>query len=78
VRRPCCFAPHLQDPLHHERIARLSSLLYFAQSLFLVFAAVYIAKESLEQVVLGAGAHDHSSGGGGHSHGQIPVEGDDR
>ncbi|ORX41191.1 hypothetical protein BD324DRAFT_48356 [Kockovaella imperatae] len=39
--------------------ARLTALLYFTQSLFLVFAAVYIAKESLESVVLGADAHEH-------------------
>lgn len=51
--------------------------MYFAQSLFLVFAAVYIAKESLEQVVLGAGAHEHG-GGGSHSHGEPLMEGDER
>lgn len=53
--------------------SRFISLLYFAQSLFLVFAAVYIAKESIEQVILGSGAHDHAVGGhgheGSHSHG---------
>lgn len=46
-------------------MSRLNSLLYFAQSLFLAFAAVYIAKESIEQVLLGPG-HEH---GGGHAHG---------
>ena len=51
--------------------------MYFAQSLFLVFSAVYIAKESLEQVVLGAGAHDHG-GGGSHSHGEPVAPGDER
>jgi hypothetical protein len=45
------------------RMTRFLSLLYFSQCLFLVFSAVYIAKESLEQVVLGG--HEH----GGHSHG---------
>jgi hypothetical protein len=35
--------------------ARFLSLLYFAQSIFLVFAAVYIAKEALEEVLLGSG-----------------------
>ncbi|EIW69877.1 hypothetical protein TREMEDRAFT_68343 [Tremella mesenterica DSM 1558] len=50
--------------------ARLTSLLYFAQSLFLAFAAVYIAKEAIEQVLLGAGAHDHGIGGG-HGHGEV-------
>ncbi|ODN86110.1 hypothetical protein L198_07403 [Cryptococcus wingfieldii CBS 7118] len=55
--------------------SRYVALLYFGQCLFLVFAAVYIAKESIEQVILGANAHDHSvgghghEGGGGHSHG---------
>lgn len=57
------------------RTARFLSLMYFAQSLFLVFSAVYIAKESLEQVVLGAGAHDHA-GGGAHSHGEIMSDGE--
>ena len=47
------------------RMTRFLSVLYFSQCLFLVFSAVYIAKESLEQVVLGGGGHDH----GGHSHG---------
>lgn len=46
--------------------ARFMTLLYFAQSLFLVFASVYIAKESIETVLLGEGAHSH---GGGHGHG---------
>lgn len=44
------------------------TLLYFAQSLFLVFASVYIAKESIETVLLGEGAHSHD-GGHGHGHG---------
>ena len=48
---------------------RLVALLYFVQSLSLVFAAVYIAKESIEQVVLGSEAHEHSVGGA-HSHGE--------
>ncbi|GMK54893.1 hypothetical protein CspeluHIS016_0114790 [Cutaneotrichosporon spelunceum] len=51
--------------------SRVTSLLCFSQSVFLLFAAVYIAKEALEQVVLGAGAHDHagvSSPGHGHGH----------
>ncbi|WWC92103.1 uncharacterized protein L201_007057 [Kwoniella dendrophila CBS 6074] len=56
--------------------SRYISLLYFTQSLFLIFAAVYIAKESLEQVVLGSSAHDHS--GGGHGHGESLMEGDER
>ncbi|WWC72408.1 uncharacterized protein I206_106370 [Kwoniella pini CBS 10737] len=56
--------------------SRYMSLLYFTQSLFLVFAAVYIAKEAIEQVILGAGAHDHS--GGGHGHGESAIEGDER
>ena len=50
--------------------------MYFAQSLFLVFSAVYIAKEALEQVVLGSGAHEH--GGGGHGHGEHIIEADER
>ena len=58
-------------------VTRLTALLYFTQSLFLVFAAVYIAKEAIEQVVLGSGAHEHGSGGG-HGHGQIPLDGDER
>ena len=57
--------------------ARLVALLHFAQSLFLVFAAVYIAKESIEQVILGAGAHEHAVGGS-HSHGESLIEGDER
>jgi hypothetical protein len=48
--------------------SRVTSLLCFSQSVFLLFAAVYIAKEALEQVVLGASAHDHG-GASGHSHG---------
>lgn len=43
--------------------------------MFLGFAAVYIAKEALEQVVLGNGAHDH--GGHGHGHGEH-TGGDER
>lgn len=34
-----------------------------------MFAAVYISKESFEQVLLGADAHDEGGGGGGHGHG---------
>jgi hypothetical protein len=52
------------------------SLLYFAQSLFLVFASVYIAKESIETVLLGEGAHSHG-GGGGHGHGAEREHGHD-
>ena len=48
------------------RTERLMTLLYFAQTLFLVFASVYIAKESIETILVGGGAHSH---GGGHSHG---------
>ena len=55
--------------------ARVVALLHFSQSLFLAFAAVCIAKESIEQVVLGSGAHDH---GGGHDHGQLAADGDER
>lgn len=51
--------------------------MYFAQSIFLVFAAVYIAKEALEQVVLGSGAHEHAVGGA-HSHGEPVIDGDER
>ena len=58
-------------------VTRLIALLHFTQSLFLDFAAVYIAKESIESVVLGAGAHDHGSGGS-HGHGQMMLEGDER
>jgi hypothetical protein len=50
------------------------TLLYFAQSLFLVFASVYIAKESIETVLLGEGAHSHG-GGGGHGHGHETEHG---
>ena len=56
---------------------RLIALLYFAQSLFLVFAAVYIAKESIEQVILGSGAHDHALSGS-HGHGEAAIDGDVR
>ena len=52
------------------------TLLYFAQSLFLVFASVYIAKESIETVLLGEGAHSHG-GGGGHGHGAEREHGHD-
>ncbi|BEJ11492.1 hypothetical protein CspHIS471_0109140 [Cutaneotrichosporon sp. HIS471] len=61
--------------------SRVTSLLCFSQSVFLIFAAVYIAKEALEQVVLGAGAHDHAGGsshGHGHSHGHEHGAGDER
>ena len=53
------------------------SLLYFAQSLFLVFAAVYIAKEAIEQVILGSAAHEHVIGGT-HGHGETVIDGDER
>ncbi|WRT70500.1 uncharacterized protein IL334_007498 [Kwoniella shivajii] len=56
--------------------SRYISLLYFTQSLFLVFSAVYIAKEAIEQVVLGSGAHEHAVGG--HGHGESVAEGDER
>lgn len=46
------------------RLPRVLALLHFTQSIFLLFAAVYIAKESIEQVLLGSGAHAHT-----HSHG---------
>lgn len=66
-------------PTHHHPLTssttRLTSVLCFAQSLFLLFAAVYISKEAIEQVLLGAGAHDH--GGHGHGHGE-PAAGDER
>ena len=52
------------------RMTRFLSLLYFSQCLFLVFSAVYIAKESLEQVVLGG--HEH----GGQSHGHADHDED--
>lgn len=55
-------------------MARFMTLLYFAQSLFLVFASVYIAKESIETVLLGEGAHSHG-GGGGHGHGHETEHG---
>jgi len=58
-----------------NRLARFMTLLYFAQSLFLVFASVYIAKESIETVLLGEGAHSH--GGGGHGHGGEREHGHD-
>jgi hypothetical protein len=67
-------SPFPQSLLICSRTARLSALLYFAQSLFLVFAAVYIAKESIEQVVLGSGAHEHGS----HGHGEVVIDGDER
>jgi divalent metal cation (Fe/Co/Zn/Cd) transporter len=40
---------------------RIESLLYFVQSIFLLFACVYIAKESLEHVLLDGHHHggDH-------------------
>lgn len=53
------------------------ALLSFAQSLFLVFAAVYIAKESIEQVILGSAAHEHAVGGS-HGHGEAIIDGDER
>ncbi|ORY35889.1 hypothetical protein BCR39DRAFT_592170 [Naematelia encephala] len=56
---------------------RLLALLYFAQCLFLTFSAVYIAKESIEQVVLGAHAHSEA-GAGAHSHGGAELDGDER
>lgn len=50
----------------NPRSSRFTCLLCFSQSVFLAFASVYIAKEALEQVVVGNGAHDH--GGHGHAH----------
>lgn len=44
-----------------SRSSRFTSLLCFTQSVFLVFTATYIAKEALEQAVLGD--HGHSHGG---------------
>jgi hypothetical protein len=39
---------------------------------------VYIAKESIEQVILGIGAHEHGAGGGhGPSHSDV-ANGDER
>lgn len=62
-----------------DSTTRFLSLLYFSQCLFLVFAAVYIAKESIEGVVLGAGhghGHGHEQGGHGHGHGHGSGNGD--
>lgn len=41
---------------------RIESLLYFVQSIFLLFACVYTAKESVEHLVLDG--HHHGSGSG--------------
>lgn len=38
---------------------RFDTLMYFVQCLFLVFAAVYIAKESVEHVLLEGHSHSH-------------------
>lgn len=53
--------------------SRFTSLLCFSQSVFLVFSATYIAKESLEQAVLGGHDHGHSHGGGGGSARDYPY-----
>lgn len=45
----------------------MTSLLCFSQSVFLVFSATYIAKEALEQVILGGHDHGHSHGSSDHS-----------
>lgn len=69
VRTPYGYVLHLGlVEVLTTRMTRFLSLLYFSQCLFLVFSAVYIAKESLEQVVLGG--HEH----GGHSHGHAEHE----
>jgi len=48
------------------RSYRKESLLYFVQSIFLLFSALYIAKDALEIALMsGAG----SEGGHGHGHG---------
>lgn len=43
-----------------------------------MFAAVYIAKESIEQVVLGASGNEHGGHGHGHGHGGADLDGEDR
>ena len=49
-----------------QRSYRKESLLYFVQSIFLLFSALYIAKDALEIALMsGAG----SEGGHGHGHG---------
>jgi hypothetical protein len=75
IRRPYGCVIHHKHQLT-ERTTRFLSLLYFSQSLFLVFAAVYIAKESIEQVVLGASGNEH--GGHGHSHGHVDMDSEER
>lgn len=45
--------------------ARLSTLLTFAQSVYLMFSAVYVCKETIEHVLLSAGeaqGHHHHAG----------------
>ncbi|KAL0573533.1 hypothetical protein V5O48_008418 [Marasmius crinis-equi] len=50
--------------------ARIETVFMFAQSVYLMFSAVYICKETFEHVLLSAGSNDHTSGGGheGHHH----------
>lgn len=70
------YVPRVYGELIICSTTRFLSLLYFSQSLFLVFAAVYIAKESIEQVVLGASGNEH--GGHGHGHSHADQDGDER
>lgn len=45
---------------------RLATLSHFAQSVYLLFSAIYISKESIEHVLLLSGSLEHT---GGHVHG---------
>ncbi|BGP56829.1 hypothetical protein JCM8202v2_004460 [Rhodotorula sphaerocarpa] len=53
----------LRRPYGLDRLATLS---HFAQSVYLLFSAIYISKESIEHVLLLSGSLEHT---GGHVHG---------
>ena len=62
---------HRLTILRFRSAHRKESMLYFVQSIFLLFSATYIAKEALE-IALMSGS---GSGGGGHGHGHAHGHG---
>jgi len=46
------------------RNARVETVLMFAQAVYLMFASVYVCKETVEHLLLNVG---HGHGGGGHA-----------
>ncbi|GAA5881049.1 hypothetical protein JCM16303_004656 [Sporobolomyces ruberrimus] len=57
---------NLQQPFG---LVRLTTLSHFSQSIYLLFSAVYVCKESIEHVLLLHGPSEGGVGGGGEGHG---------